>query len=122
MFRIGEFSRIARVSARLLRLYDEIGLLTPAHADPQSGYRYYAVEQLSQLIRVLVLEELGFDLNQVRDVVKSIVGFVERRHVLLLRRNDVKKLLAAEAQRLDAIETRIAELESEGVRTFVDVV
>ncbi len=40
MFRVGDFSRIARVSARLLRFYDEIGLFVPAHADPQSGYRY----------------------------------------------------------------------------------
>mgnify|MGYP003431227335 CR=1 FL=1 len=66
MFRIGEFSRIARVSARLLRFYDEIGLLTPAHADPQTGYRYYTVTQLPQLNRILVLKDLGFDLDQVR--------------------------------------------------------
>mgnify|MGYP006336461263 CR=1 FL=1 len=39
MFRIGDFSRIARVSARLLRFYDEIGLLAPAHADPDHVYR-----------------------------------------------------------------------------------
>ena len=43
MFRIGGLSRIARVSARLLRFYEEIGLLAPAHADPQSGYRFYSV-------------------------------------------------------------------------------
>ena len=67
MFRIGEFSRIARVSARLLRFYDEIGLLTPAHADPQTGYRHYTVTQLAQLNRILVLKDLGFDLDQVRD-------------------------------------------------------
>ena len=59
MFRIGEFSRIARVSARLLRFYDEIGLLTPAHADPQTGYRYYTVTQLAQLNRILVLKDSG---------------------------------------------------------------
>ena len=122
MFRIGEFSRIARVSARLLRFYDEIGLLTPAHADPQTGYRYYTVTQLSQLNRILVLKDLGFDLNQVREILKSNVGSDELRHLLLLRRNDVEKSLTAESQRLQAIETRIAQLESEGAMTFDDVV
>ena len=122
MFRIGEFSRIARVSARLLRFYDEIGLLTPAHADPQTGYRYYTVSQLSQLNRILVLKELGFDLNQVREILKSNVGSDELRHMLLLRRNDVERSLTAESQRLHAIETRIAQLESEGAMTFDDVV
>jgi DNA-binding transcriptional MerR regulator len=59
MFRIGDFSRIARVSARLLRFYDEIGLLQPAHVDPQTGYRRYGVAQLAQLNRITVLKELG---------------------------------------------------------------
>ena len=58
MFRIGDFSRIARVSARLLRFYDEIGLLRPAHADPATGYRFYSVSQLGLLNRILVLKDL----------------------------------------------------------------
>ena len=37
MFRIGEFSKIARVSGRLLRYYDEIGLLSPQSIDPETG-------------------------------------------------------------------------------------
>src|SRR5687768_9271222 len=114
MFRIGEFSRIARVSARLLRFYDEIGLLTPAHADPQTGYRSYTVAQLGQLNRILVLKDLGFSLDQVRDILRKSVGPAELRSMLLLRRNDVEQALAVEAQRLRHIETRIAQLESEG--------
>jgi DNA-binding transcriptional MerR regulator len=122
MFRIGDFSRIARVSARLLRFYDEIGLLTPAHADPQTGYRYYTVAQLSDLNRILVLKELGFSLEQVRAIVGASVSNAELRNMLLLRRNDVEQTLAAEAQRLRQIETRIAQLESEGALTADDVV
>jgi len=122
MFRIGDFSRIARVSARLLRFYDEIGLLTPAHADQQSGYRYYTVAQLAPLNRILVLKDLGFNLDQVRDIVKSNVGVQELRNMLLLRRNDVEQTLAVESQRLRHIETRIAQLESDGELSAEDVV
>jgi DNA-binding transcriptional MerR regulator len=114
MFRIGDFSRIARVSARLLRFYDELGLFVPAHADEQTGYRHYTVTQLAQLNRILVLKELGFPLEQIGEIVRANVSTSELRNMLLLRRNDVERTIAAEGQRLRAIETRIAMLETEG--------
>ena len=48
MFTIGDFARHGRVSARMLRHYDAIGLLRPAHTDPYSGYRYYTAAQLAR--------------------------------------------------------------------------
>ena len=122
MFRIGDFSRIARVSARLLRFYDELGLFVPAHADEQTGYRYYAIEQLAELNRILVLKELGFNLDQVRDILRSKVDPSELRNMLVLRRNDVEQTLALEARRLQQIETRIAQLESDGTLSADDVI
>src|SRR5581483_10239178 len=67
MFRIGEFSKIARVSGRLLRYYDEIGLLSPQSIDPETGYRYYSARQLPRLNRILVLKELGYRWNKSPD-------------------------------------------------------
>jgi DNA-binding transcriptional MerR regulator len=122
MFRIGDFSRIARVSARLLRFYDEIGLLAPAHADPQTGYRHYTVAQLTQLNRITVLKDLGFNLDQVGDLLKSPPDADELRRMLLLRRNDVERTLALEAERLRHIETRIAQIESDGRWSADDVI
>lgn len=122
MFRIGDFSRIARVSARLLRFYDEIGLLAPAHADPQTGYRHYTVTQLPQLNRITVLKELGFSLEQIGDMLKSPPAADELRRMLLLRRNDIECTLAQESQRLRRIETRIAQIEDEGQLSVDDVV
>ena len=46
MFRIGEFSRLTQVSIRMLRYYDEVGLLTPAEVDQWTGHRSYSVEQI----------------------------------------------------------------------------
>jgi DNA-binding transcriptional MerR regulator len=122
MFKIGDFSRIARVSSRLLRFYDEIGLFVPAHADAHTGYRYYSVAQLAELNRILALKELGFDLDQVRGILKTNVGPAELRNMLLLRRNDVEKTVAQETQRLRHIETRIAQLESDGALSADDVI
>lgn len=122
MFRIGDFSRIARVSARLLRFYDEIGLLTPAHADAQTGYRHYTVEQLARLNRITVLKELGFSLEQVADILNTPPDAAELRRLLQLRRNDAERALAEQAQRLRHIETRIAQIEAEGALAVDDVV
>ena len=122
MFRIGDFSRIARVSARLLRFYDELGLFVPAHADEQTGYRYYSIQQLAELNRILVLKELGFDLAQVREIIRASVGTAELRNLLLLRRNDVEKNLIEESRRLQQIEARIAQLETDGTLSADDVV
>ncbi|MCW5661140.1 MAG: MerR family transcriptional regulator [Burkholderiaceae bacterium] len=122
MFRIGDFSRIARVSARLLRFYDEIGLLKPAHADAQTGYRHYTVAQLAQLNRITVLKDLGFSLEQIGHMLQAPLGADELRRMLLMRRNDAEQRLAQEAQRLRHIETRIAQIETEGALAVDDVV
>ena len=49
MFRIGDFSRLARVTIKTLHHYDDAGLLQPSHVDRQSGYRYYDASQLQTL-------------------------------------------------------------------------
>ena len=65
MFRIGEFSRLAMVSVRMLRHYDEIGLLTPNTVDPYTGYRYYSAGQLGTVSRIQLLREMGVSLGAV---------------------------------------------------------
>ena len=46
MLKIGDFSKLSRVSVRMLRYYDEIGLLKPAEIDRFTDYRYYSEAQL----------------------------------------------------------------------------
>ncbi len=41
MLKIGDFSKLSRISIRMLRHYDEIGLMEPRVVDPATGYRYY---------------------------------------------------------------------------------
>src|SRR5262245_32382062 len=114
MFRIGDFSRIARVSCRLLRYYDELGLLKPAIVDSASGYRFYGASQLAQLNRILVLKDLGLSLDQIGQVVGKVPSAADLRAMLLIRRADVEQNLAAETERLRQIEARIAEIETQG--------
>jgi len=65
MFKIGDFSKLSRVSIKTLRFYDEKGLLKPRGVDRFTRYRYYELDQLPALYRILGLKELGFSLEQI---------------------------------------------------------
>ena len=63
---IGEFAHASRLSAKALRLYDELGLLVPARVDPDTGYRRYAPEQLEPARRVAALRRIGMPLAEIK--------------------------------------------------------
>lgn len=65
---IGAFAKASRLSPKALRLYDELGLLTPARVDPVTGYRLYAPEQLEQARLVAWLRRLGMPLARIQHV------------------------------------------------------
>jgi serine/threonine protein phosphatase PrpC len=68
MLTIGAFAKACRLSPKALRLYDELELLKPRRVDPDTGYRYYAVEQLEQARLVAWLRRLGMPLARIRQV------------------------------------------------------
>ncbi|MBL8680465.1 MAG: MerR family transcriptional regulator [Myxococcales bacterium] len=111
MFRIGEFSRLAQVSCRLLRHYDALGLLRPRHVDDATGYRYYDAAQLTQLARILVLRDLGFSLEQIASLVDEAPSVDDLRAMLSLRRAELASEVAAQSARLEAVARRIADLD-----------
>ncbi|MDT0341732.1 MerR family transcriptional regulator [Streptomyces litchfieldiae] len=122
MFTIGDFARHGRVSVRMLRHYDATGLLRPAHVDPASGYRHYTAAQLARLNRIIALKDLGFTLQQVRDIVDERVSAEELRGMLRLRRAELETAVAAARARLVQVEARLRAIESEGHMPTNDVV
>jgi DNA-binding transcriptional MerR regulator len=122
MFRIGEFSRIARVSGRLLRYYDSIGLLSPQRIDPASGYRYYSADQLGRLNRILALKDLGLSLEQVARLVDGKISTDEIRGMLMLKKAELERTLSEEAVRLRHIESRLQQIDEQGSLRDYDVV
>jgi DNA-binding transcriptional MerR regulator len=65
---IGAFARLARLSPKALRLYDELRLLPPVHVDPDTGYRWYSPDQLAQARQVARLRQLDMPLARIRKV------------------------------------------------------
>jgi DNA-binding transcriptional MerR regulator len=111
MFAIGEFARHGRVSVRMLRHYDAIGLLRPAHVDPATGYRGYEAAQLAELNRIVALKDLGFTLEQVRALLDEQVSVEKVRGMLMLRRADLAATVAETTQRLARVEARLDAIE-----------
>lgn len=122
MFTVGEFATLARVSKRLLRYYDEIGLLKPAHIDAASGYRYYSAEQMARLNRILVLKELGLSLEQIHRLLNDDVSTDEMHGMLLLKKAEIEQTLCAELQRIQKIEARLGAIRSTENNAPFDVV
>ncbi|WP_411079935.1 MerR family transcriptional regulator [Streptomyces sp. cmx-18-6] len=122
MFTIGDFARYGRVSRRMLRHYDAIGLLHPDRTDPATGYRFYRAAQLARLNRIIALKDLGFTLQQVRAVLDEQVGPDELRGMLRLRRAELAEAVSAATLRLAQVEARLRSIESEGHMPADDVV
>jgi DNA-binding transcriptional MerR regulator len=114
MFSIGEFALHGRVSVRMLRHYDAIGLLRPACVDPDTGYRFYQASQLADLNRVIALKDLGFTLQQVQAIMEEQVSVAELRGMLRLRRVEIQARIDDETSRLARVEARLAMIEDEG--------
>jgi DNA-binding transcriptional MerR regulator len=109
MFRIGEFSQLARVSRRLLQFYDQQGLLTPEWTDPATSYRYYSARQLIRLNRILALKELGFSLNDIAQMLRADIADADIHAMLLAKRAEVERTVQEELQRLRQIEVRLQQ-------------
>lgn len=122
MFSIGDFARHGRVSVRMLRHYDAIGLLRPARVDQASGYRFYRADQLALLNRIIALKDLGFTLEQVRSILSEQVGTEQLRGMLTLRRAQLAAEMAADSARLAQVEARLLTIESEGRMPANDIV
>jgi DNA-binding transcriptional MerR regulator len=111
MYTIGEFAAFGRVSVRMLRHYDAIGLLTPARVDDRTGYRNYSNEQLQLLLRIVELRELGVGLERIAEVLTAEDEPAALRFALERRLGELESSVAADTARLARIRRRLRVLE-----------
>jgi DNA-binding transcriptional MerR regulator len=122
MFKIGEFSRLSRVSVRMLRHYDQLGLLTPSQTDPFTNYRYYSAEQLPRLNRILALRDLGFSLEQIVGMLDDDLSSDQLLGMLKLKRVEIEQQVQMEKSRLSRVEARIRQMNESVKHRSYDVI
>jgi len=81
LFQIGEVMKIMGITRKTLRVYEDMGLLTPAVQDEESGYRYYSVDNITQIRAIKSLQSLGLPLKEVAEYyydTENIDGYLQR--------------------------------------------
>ena len=109
MFKIGEFSKLTQVSIRMLRYYDEMGLLKPSQVDPWTNYRMYSVEQIPVLNKIIYLRDSGFSIAEIAVILNTgtddfLLEQLENKYA------EIEKNIQNEKEKLRKIEISKKEL------------
>ncbi len=107
---IGKMAEINGVSIPTLRLYDKNGLLKPAYIDPESGYRYYTLQQTARLDIIAYMKELGMSLSEIASVLrKEDIALIEG--ILAQKNEQMHEQMRRLKERHDAVERAISQIE-----------
>ncbi|MFD2765393.1 MerR family transcriptional regulator [Micromonospora eburnea] len=108
---IGVFARATRLSVRVLRNYDRLGLLVPAWVDPGTGYRRYGVDQFARAGLIRRLRELEVPLPEIAEILAADTPQQAR---LVIERH--RERVAVRAARLNEIAGRLGAVLAEPER------
>ncbi len=111
MYKISRFSKQTKLSPRMLRHYDSIGLLQPQHVDEVTGYRYYADSQFQDAMEIIRLKRYDFSLEQIKNILENH----DPDHFRNLLRKQVRSLdkhLRARSTVIDEMEQLLGEDEN----------
>ena len=65
MYKIGEFSSLAKTTIKTLRYYEKENLLKPVYIDLNTGYRYYETSQLIEISKIIALRQIGISIKDI---------------------------------------------------------
>lgn len=113
MLKIGDFSKLSRISIRMLRHYDDIGLLVPKTTDNFTGYRYYGEDQLPVAGRIASLKDMGFGLAAIGEILKSYDNPQKLADFLAVKQAEVQTEAEETGRRLLLLDTAIKRLRKD---------
>ncbi len=121
-YTVQKLGRIAGISTRTLRYYDEIGILKPARIN-SSGYRIYGQGEVNRLQQILFYRELGVSLESIKNIVTApdfdgAKALKEHRLKLLEKRKQLDVLIANVDKTIALTEGRIKMSDKEKFQGF----
>lgn len=121
VFKIGEFSKLTQVSIRMLRYYDEAGLLKPLKVDKFTGYRFYSTEQIPVLNKIKFFRDIGFNVSEIAVALsKSDKGFIESQ--LEKKQFEIENTIKEEEKRLSKIKMMKEDIYTEKISNYYNVI
>lgn len=121
MIKIGDFSKLSRISIRMLRHYDETGLLTPGKIDPYTGYRYYRESQLPIANRITALKDMGFGLAAIREILAQNPDLHTFERYLRIKRAEAQEQQERIRRRIRLLDTALEQMRKDGTMIKYDV-
>jgi len=121
MVKIGDFSKLSRISIRMLRHYDDMGLLKPCTVDSFTGYRYYSPAQLQTANRIASLRDMGFSLASIMEIIRQYHDPLALEAFLSVRLAEVREQEREARDRLALIETAMKRLREDEYSMKYDV-
>lgn len=121
MFRIGEFSKMVRVSARMLRYYEKCGLLVPAETDAFTGYRMYSAAQISTLSRIVQLRDMGFGVEEINELLPNFKNASIMQEALEKKSMEIHTAISNEQGKLEKIAAICGRINKERVNMVFEV-
>ncbi|MBR5349091.1 MAG: MerR family transcriptional regulator [Lachnospiraceae bacterium] len=118
MLKIGDFSKLSRVSIRMLRHYDDIGLLKPAKIDDFTGYRYYREDQLVVMGRITSLKDMGFSLADITRILEIYDDKEKLDAFLHSRKQELEKQAKETEYKMMLLDTALKRLRKEQNMSF----
>jgi len=110
VYRIGQFSKIGKVTVKALRFYEDEGLILPDRVDAATGYRYYDSSQLPRLHKILALRQCGFSIQEIRQLLvgKNLASLFSER------RGRIEEELRERSSQLSSIEAYLESIREVG--------
>ena len=121
LLKIGDFARLSRVSVKTLRYYDEIGLLVSSEVDAFTNYRYYTVDQLARIHRIMALRELGLSLEQIKQMLDADLSVEQIQGMFELRKAELEQHVHETQARLAQVQFRLRMLKVEDQMPTIDI-
>lgn len=121
MFKIGEFSKLTQISIRMLRHYDETGLLKPEHIDENSGYRYYSSNQIPQLQKIALLRDLDFTVKEIKE---GLLQWDSDEIIKLLeaKKQQIADKIEIEKKRYEKLEAALSDINTDKLNTHCNII
>lgn len=114
--KISEFAEKNNVTAKMLRHYDEIGLLKPSAIDGETGYRFYEEEQSNYLSWIIILKNLDFSLAKIKEMLSGPMDAEKFIGELINKRIEIYSAMNEQIHKKVEIDRLIKILEKEGIQ------
>jgi len=110
MIKIGEFSKINKITVKTLRLYDKLELLKPKFIDKFTGFRYYDSDQLLLLQKIICLKQIGFSLLEISSILEDKSDFLKK---LEQKEIEINREIERNKEKLSRIKSHISSIKKE---------